>query len=162
MRLLVDKYGKKIGKTTHGISSFGQSSSPFLNNPYLLYQYLVKTPDSLLKEYFLKLTVLSVTEIEQVLSKHNNNPSKQLGQESLAKEVMSICFNRKIADNVAFLSKQLYRKQITTIHDLKKINNFIDYLPEISITSKFKEDLVALKKELALTLRLTDKQSIFT
>jgi hypothetical protein len=79
--------------TTKGGVKFGKSAgnaiwlSADLTSPYELYQYLLQTADDEIHARMLQLTLLTTTEIDQVLAQHHSEPGARLAQRSLAREV---------------------------------------------------------------------------
>ncbi|MBI2613124.1 tyrosine--tRNA ligase [Candidatus Kaiserbacteria bacterium] len=85
--LLVDKKtGKKFGKSETGTIWL----DPAKTSPYHFYQFWLNTDDDNLKEYLLKMTMLSKTEIDAALELHKRDPRERHGQHILAREVTKL------------------------------------------------------------------------
>lgn len=85
--LLVDKKtGKKFGKSERGTVWL----DPEKTSPYYFYQFWLNTEDENLKEYLLKMTMLSKTEIDAALELHKRDHRERHGQHILAREVTKL------------------------------------------------------------------------
>ncbi|UWV78076.1 tyrosine--tRNA ligase [Mycoplasmopsis felis] len=77
--LLTDENGNKFGKSTGGGNLWLDKN---ITKPFDMYQFLIKQPDSQLDKLFKWLTFLSINEINNILSIHNQDSSLQYGQKN--------------------------------------------------------------------------------
>lgn len=84
--LITDATGKKFGKSEGNALFLDKNKT----TPYAIYQYFVNTHDADLDRYLKLLTLLSVSEIQTILSEHAKSPELRLGQKRLAFEVVKI------------------------------------------------------------------------
>jgi len=84
--LITDATGKKFGKS--------EGNALFLDRkkttPYAIYQYFVNSHDEDVERYLKLLTLLSLDEIEDILSRHKTVPEQRYAQKKLAFEVVKI------------------------------------------------------------------------
>ena len=84
--LLVDKAGKKFGKSEQGTVWLDAVKT----TPFQFYQFWLNTEDAPLEEYLLKMTLLSKEEIGMALELHKRDPKERHGQKLLAREVTAL------------------------------------------------------------------------
>ena len=92
--LITDATGKKFGKS--------EGNALFLDRkkttPYAIYQYFVNSHDDDVERYLKLLTLLPLSEIESVLTEHQQSPELRIAQKKLAYEVVCIIHGKKDAD----------------------------------------------------------------
>ena len=102
--LLVDKSGKKFGKSEQGtVWLDSQKTSPFQ-----LYQFLLNTEDESVEERLLKLTTLSRTEIDAAIVMHGRHRGARHAQKILAYAVVAYVHGEDSATAVQDVSSALF------------------------------------------------------
>src|SRR3989344_3862858 len=104
--LLVDKAGKKFGKSEQGTIWLDSSKT----SPFQFYQFWLNAPDDSAEEFLLKMTLLSASEIRMIIEEQKKNPSERHAQKKLAREATTIVHGKDIAENVEAVSSVLFGK----------------------------------------------------
>lgn len=103
--LLVDMAtGKKFGKSEQGTIWL----DPAKTSPFQFYQFWYNTADNNFEEYFLKMTMLTKTEIDAALHMHKKNPAARHAQEALAYATTALVHGEKTAQDVQGVSAALF------------------------------------------------------
>lgn len=103
--LLVDKAtGRKFGKSEAGTIWLDAAKT----SPYQFYQFWINAEDKNLKEYLLKMTMLSKTEIEAALELHKRDPKERHAQQILAREVTNLVHGADEAGRAEKVSQVLF------------------------------------------------------
>jgi len=126
MPLILDATGKKFGKSEGNALwlDINKTSS------YELYQYLINSDDSKVEEYLKVFTFLTKEEIEDVMSKHNEQPELRIAQKELARQIItdlhgSAEFNKAIRISEALFSGDIFNLSVSEIEDgLKGVPSF--------------------------------------
>ena len=84
--LLVDKAGKKFGKSEQGTVWLDAAKT----TPFQFYQFWLNVEDASLEEYLLKMTMLSKEEIGMAIELHKRDPKERHGQKLLARETTAL------------------------------------------------------------------------
>jgi tyrosyl-tRNA synthetase len=85
MPLILDNAGNKFGKSEGNALWLDKNKT----SSYAIYQYLVNSDDSKVKEYLKVFTFLNPDEIIEIMKKHNEAPEQRLAQKTLAKEFVT-------------------------------------------------------------------------
>ena len=104
--LLVDKAGKKFGKSEQGTIWLDSSKT----SPFQFYQFWLNAPDDSAEEFLLKMTLLSASEIRMIIEEQKKNPSERHAQKKLAREATTLVHGKDIAENVEAVSSVLFGK----------------------------------------------------
>ena len=108
--LLINKStGKKFGKSEGGAVWLDATKTSFFD----FYQFWLKSEDTALEEYMLKMTMLSKEEIGNILKVHWENPAVRYGQQRLAFEVTSLVHGIDKAKRAELVSRVLFGKDGT-------------------------------------------------
>ncbi|MBI2610354.1 tyrosine--tRNA ligase [Candidatus Kaiserbacteria bacterium] len=103
--LLVDKTtGRKFGKSEAGTIWLEAAKT----SPYQFYQFWINAEDENLREYLLKMTMLSKTEIDAALELHKRDPKERHGQQILALEVTKLVHGEEEAMKAERISQVLF------------------------------------------------------
>ncbi len=147
--LATDSQGKKMGKS--------EGNAVWLDiektSAYELYQYLFNLEDSMMEAYLKRFTFLSKSEIEDIMSKHNEAPEKRLAQETLAHEVIRDIHGEEEYQKAVEISRALFSGDIKKIpsNQIGKIfakvdhiaiteeKNIVDFLADNKICSSKRE-----------------------
>ncbi|MGI9118934.1 MAG: tyrosine--tRNA ligase [Acidimicrobiales bacterium] len=102
----VDLVRRRRGDHVHGLTwplltrvdgtKFGKSQGdniwldPAQTSPYAFFQHWMQTGDADLGRYLLQLTLLQVTEVDEVVAAHTEAPGRRTGQRRLAFEVTAL------------------------------------------------------------------------
>ncbi|MCR4280793.1 MAG: tyrosine--tRNA ligase, partial [Candidatus Kaiserbacteria bacterium] len=104
--LLVDKTGKKFGKSEQGTVWLDSSKT----SPFQFYQFWLNAPDDSAEEFLLKMTLLSTSEIRMIIEEQKKNPGDRHAQKILAREATTLVHGKDIAENVEAVSSVLFGK----------------------------------------------------
>ncbi|KAK9364012.1 hypothetical protein V1504DRAFT_443316 [Lipomyces starkeyi] len=102
--LLTTATGEKLGKSAGNAVWL----DPALTSPFALYQYFVRLPDADVEKYLRILTLLPLSEIAEIVTKHNEDPSLRIGQHALGREVTDIVHGLGFGDRAHIQSRILY------------------------------------------------------
>jgi len=103
--LLINKStGKKFGKSEQGAVWLDAVKT----SPFQFYQFWFNTEDDAVEEYLLKMTMLSKTEIDAIISYHATNQSVRGAQKKLAFQVTELVHGSQTAVNVEVASSVLF------------------------------------------------------
>ena len=148
MPLVLDKYGKKFGK------SEGNALWLDLNktSSYQLYQYLVNVDDSLVVDYLKIFTFLTKEEIEELDKSNREHPEKREAHNALAREIITDLHGKEEYERALKLSevlftgefKDLKAKEIEEIfkgNEIREVssNKIVDLLVELGAVSSKRE-----------------------
>ncbi|OMH85751.1 Tyrosine-tRNA ligase [Zancudomyces culisetae] len=145
--LLTTSSGLKFGKSA-GNAVWLDSN---LTSPYELYQFFMKTSDQDIARYLPIFTLLSLEKINEIVTEHNKNPEKMLGQTVLASEVTELVHG----SNEVKLAQEL----TAFFFGMKKGQNISDSnITSEYILKSFKNDsrLIRAKAEVIREMRITD------
>ncbi|KAI0837083.1 hypothetical protein F5Y06DRAFT_271954 [Hypoxylon sp. FL0890] len=104
--LLTDSSGAKFGKSSGNAVWLDQ----FMTSTFDLYGYFMRRPDADVEKLLKLFTFFPLEQIQQIMEKHNKNPSKRHAQHALAYEVVSLIHGLQEADNVRDRHKGLFSK----------------------------------------------------
>jgi tyrosyl-tRNA synthetase len=110
-----DAYGLTVPLlTTPSGEKFGKSAGnaiwidPALTRPYDLYQYFIKTPDSVIEQYLQLFTLISLEDISLVMEKHSANTELRYAQRVLASEVTDLVHGIGAGQRAELMSSILF------------------------------------------------------
>ncbi|KAK9234382.1 hypothetical protein V1525DRAFT_350322 [Lipomyces kononenkoae] len=102
--LLTTATGEKLGKSAGNAVWL----DPSLTSPFAFYQYFVRLPDADVEKYLRIFTLLPLHEIDEIVAKHNEDPSLRIGQHALAREVTDIVHGLGFGEKAYIQSRILY------------------------------------------------------
>jgi len=103
--LLINKAtGKKFGKSEQGTVWL----DPEKTSPFQFYQFWLNVEDENLKEYLLKMTMLSEAEISAALELHKRDKKERHGQQLLAREVTTLVHGAEETAKAEKVSRSLF------------------------------------------------------
>ncbi|ODV81789.1 tyrosyl-tRNA synthetase [Suhomyces tanzawaensis NRRL Y-17324] len=102
--LLTTPTGEKFGKSA-GNAVFIDTQ---LTSPYQMYQYFINTPDEMVARLLKVFTLLPLSEIEGVVSKHESDPGLRLAQRILAREVVDLIHGNGVGEEMAYITGFLF------------------------------------------------------
>jgi tyrosyl-tRNA synthetase len=103
--LLVNKAtGKKFGKSEQGAVWL----DPKKTSPYQFYQFWLNVEDEMAEECLLKMTLLSMQEIDAVLEMHRRNKGERHAQRLLARSVTALVHGKRDAERAESISDVLF------------------------------------------------------
>jgi tyrosyl-tRNA synthetase len=114
--LITKADGTKFGKTESGNVWLDADRT----SPYKFYQYWLNTSDADAEKYIKIFTFISKTDIEELISKHQEAPHLRLLQKKLAEEITVMVHSQEELDNAVKASAILFGK--STSVDLKGLN----------------------------------------
>ncbi|MEK7080162.1 MAG: tyrosine--tRNA ligase, partial [Patescibacteria group bacterium] len=102
--LITDASGKKFGKS-EGNAVWLDSAK---TSPYQFYQFWLQLPDEGLEKYFKVYTFLPISQIEEIIARHKENPGAREAQETLARVVTEVVHGPAAAATAAAASSALF------------------------------------------------------
>lgn len=137
--LITKADGTKFGKTESGNVWLDADRT----SPYKFYQYWLNTSDADAEKYIKIFTFISKTDIEELISKHQEAPHLRLLQKKLAEEITVMVHSQEDLDNAVKASAILFGK--STSEDLKRLNEktFLDVfegVPQAEVSAADLED----------------------
>ncbi|PIB30814.1 tyrosine--tRNA ligase [Maribacter sp. 4U21] len=137
--LITKADGTKFGKTESGNVWLDADRT----SPYKFYQYWLNTSDADAEKYIKIFTFISKTDIEELISKHQEAPHLRLLQKKLAEEITVMVHSQEDLDNALKASAILFGK--STSEDLKGLNEktFLDVfegVPQAEVSAADLED----------------------
>jgi tyrosyl-tRNA synthetase len=125
--LLVDSAGKKFGKSEGNALFLDKNKT----SPYKIYQYFINTLDTDVERFLKILTLLEISEIQNIIETHTKNPELRFGQKRLALEVVKTIHSEEDAMLCEKISDFLFS-------DTDKVSLFI-WLSESEVQSFYTE-----------------------
>lgn len=112
MPLVLDKYGRKFGKSEGNALWLDRNKT----TSYELYQYLINVDDELVIDYLKIFTFLSKEEIEALDEENKNHPEMRNAHKILAREIITDLHGKEAYEEAAEISESLFKG------DIKKLN----------------------------------------
>ncbi|CAE6430079.1 unnamed protein product [Rhizoctonia solani] len=106
--LLTTPSGEKFGKSAGNAVWLDPQMTSVLD----FYQYFVRQPDATVGSLLRIFTFLPLGQIEEIVSKHEEDPSKRHAQRILAHEATSLVHGEILAHQAAAASRALYESDI--------------------------------------------------
>lgn len=102
--LILDSTGKKFGKSEGNAIWL----SPEKNSPYFVYQYFMNTADADVERFLKLFTLLSLTEIADIVNKHQEDTAARHGQHMLAMYVTQTIFGKHAMEEAEKITEVLF------------------------------------------------------
>ena len=102
--LMMDASGKKFGKSEGNAIWLDQRK----NSPYFVYQYFLNSADADVEKFLRAFTLLEISEIEEIVAKHNEKPESRYGQRQLANYVIQTLFGKQAAEQAEKITDFLF------------------------------------------------------
>ena len=102
--LVTDSSGAKYGKSAGNAVWVDRKK----NSPYFVYQFFLNSDDSLVEKLLKVFSLKSLDEIDEIVKKHNEDPSSRYWQKELAKRVVEILFGKDAVNEVEKISQVLF------------------------------------------------------
>ena len=112
MPLVLDKYGRKFGKSEGKALWLDRNKT----TSYELYQYLINVDDELVIDYLKIFTFLSKEEIEALDEENKNHPEMRNAHKILAREIITDLHGKEAYEEAVEISESLFKG------DIKKLN----------------------------------------
>ena len=112
MPLVLDKYGRKFGKSEGNALWLDRNKT----TSYEIYQYLINVDDELVIDYLKIFTFLSKEEIEVLDEENKNHPEMRNAHKILAREIITDLHGKEAYEEAVEISKSLFKG------DIKKLN----------------------------------------
>ncbi|KAG8690909.1 tyrosyl-tRNA synthetase [Ceratobasidium sp. 423] len=106
--LLTTPSGEKFGKSAGNAVWLDSEMTPVLD----FYQYFVRQPDTAVEGLLRIFTFLPLSQIKEVMFKHEEDPGKRYAQRTLAHEATSLVHGETSAHQAATASRVLYESDI--------------------------------------------------
>lgn len=103
--LLVDKAGKKFGKSEGGATVWLDAKK---TSSYQFYQFWLNVDDDSVRELLLKMTMLEKSAIDLMLREHDANPAARKAQIALATAVTTLVHGEEAAKSAESISEVLF------------------------------------------------------
>ncbi|MDO4759259.1 MAG: tyrosine--tRNA ligase [Candidatus Saccharibacteria bacterium] len=130
--------GRKFGKSEGNAIWLDAKYTPVFD----FYQFWLNQPDQAV-EYLLKIyTLLSRSEIEQLLAEHQQNPAARLVQKALAESVTTIVHGAANAAAARTLTELLFGKKPLTALSESEISQIAILLPVVPLATTVVDALV--------------------
>ncbi|KAJ7497332.1 tyrosine-tRNA ligase [Mycena latifolia] len=110
--LLTSSTGVKFGKSAGNAVWL----DPELTSVFNFYQYFVKTPDTEVESYLKLMTLLSWTEISDIMSAHKLQPHQRIAQRRLASELTELVHFKSGRASAEMITKLMFQ---TDLYDIK-------------------------------------------
>ena len=149
MPLVVDKEGNKFGKSEGNALWLDEEKT----SSYELYQYLINVDDEMVIDYLKIFTFLSVEEIQQLETKHKEQPELREAHKALAKEIITDLHGEESYLEAVKMSEALFTGDIKSFTEkdveiafkglepftIKEDTNIIELLVNAQICSSKRE-----------------------
>jgi tyrosyl-tRNA synthetase len=105
--LVIDKVtGRKFGKSEGNAVWLDSTKTSVFD----FYQFWLNQSDDDLDRFFKMYTLVTPEELEQILAKHNEDPSARYGQKELGRRITAVVHGEAAANSAAKLSEFLFAK----------------------------------------------------
>ena len=113
--LIIDKVtGRKFGKSEGNAVWLDSEKTSIFD----FYQFWLNQPDDTLEDFFKYYTLVTPSELDKILAKHNENPGARYGQRQLADRVTEIVHGADAAISAAKITAILFSNgQLTDLSD---------------------------------------------
>ena len=139
--LLTTSTGEKFGKSAGNAIWL----DPDMTSPFDLYQYMLRTHDDQLHKYLKLFTLLPLEEVDEIMQKHHDNPSKRLANHKLAAEMTHMVHGEDELKSVLFATRLLFPQDFD-----QSINLTAD-----AILSAFKKTVIQLPRAQVIDQKVT-------
>ena len=102
--LMAKADGSKFGKTASGAVWL----DPEMTSPYAFFQFWINSDDADIERFLKTFSFKSRSEIELLISKHNENPGKREAHRELARELTALVHGSDVAKDVEAASLALF------------------------------------------------------
>lgn len=155
MPLVLDKYGKKFGKSEGNALWLDETKT----TSYELYQYLINVDDEMVIQYLKIFTFLTKEEIEELEVKNNNQPELREAHKALAHEIIKDLHGEEAYVEAVEISEALFNGNISNLngkeiemafkgltpYEIDYDKNIVDLLTEANICSSKRESRQFIK-----------------
>lgn len=116
--IITDSAWKKFGKSEWNAIWLDQNK----NSPYFVYQYFLNTNDGDISKYMKILTLMTIEEIDNIVSEHQKDPGTRFGQKKLAEYIVELIFGKEEMSHVNKITEILFSHD-NKLDLIKKLNN---------------------------------------
>lgn len=113
--------GAKFGKTAEGTVWLDSKRTL----PYELYQYLINTDDRDVEKLLLQLTLVSVSEISELMMEHRKSPEDRSAQQRLATEVCRLVHGDEEAEQALLATRGLFGTESTEENSFESLRGIV-------------------------------------
>ena len=113
--------GAKFGKTAEGTVWL----DPKRTLPYELHQYLINVDDRDVERLLLQLTLVSVSEISELMTEHRKSPEDRSAQQRLATEVCRLVHGDDEAEQAVLATQGLFGSESTSEESLEALRGIV-------------------------------------
>ena len=93
--------------------------------PYELYQYLINTDDRDVEKLLLQLTLVSVSEISELMMEHRKSPEDRSAQQRLATEVCRLVHGDEEAEQALLATRGLFGTESTEENSFESLRGIV-------------------------------------
>ena len=126
--LITRSDGAKFGKTAEGTVWL----DPKRTLPYELYQYLINVDDRDVEKLLLQLTLVSVSDISELLQDHRKSPEDRTAQQRLATEVCRLVHGEEETEQAQLATQGLFGNETTPENSFETLRGIV---PETEVRS---------------------------
>ena len=119
--LITRSDGAKFGKTAEGTVWLDSKRTL----PYELYQYLINTDDRDVEKLLLQLTLVSVSEISELMMEHRKSPEDRSAQQRLATEVCRLVHGDEEAEQALLATRGLFGTESTEENSFESLRGIV-------------------------------------
>lgn len=109
--LITKSDGTKFGKSEGGNVWLDATKS----DSYTFYQFFINTSDDDIEDFMKRLSLKSVNEIKEIISKHKEAPENRFAQKELAKELTAIVHTQEGLDNALAITDALFNNNVFSL-----------------------------------------------
>jgi len=113
--------GAKFGKTSEGTVWLDSKRTL----PYELHQYLINVDDRDVEKLLLQLTLVSVSEISELMVDHRKSPEDRIAQQRLATEVCRLVHGDEEAEQALLATQGLFGSESTSEDSLEALRGIV-------------------------------------
>ena len=113
--------GAKFGKTAEGTVWLGSKRTL----PYELHQYLINVDDRDVEKLLLQLTLVSVSEISELMLDHRKSPEDRSAQQRLATEVCRLVHGDEEAEQALLATQGLFGSKSNSEDSLEALRGIV-------------------------------------
>ena len=137
MPLVLDKYGRKFGKSEGNALWLDENKT----SSYKLYQYLINVDDSMVIDYLKIFTFLTKEEIEELERQNKCHPELREAHKALAREIITDLHGEYSYEKAVLMSEALFTGKFTDL-DNKEIEELFSSYEKKKVTNENIVDLL--------------------
>ncbi|KAM6936990.1 tyrosine--tRNA ligase, mitochondrial [Xenentodon cancila] len=112
--LVTSSAGDKLGKTAGNAVWLNRDKT----SPFELYQFFLRQPDASVERYLKLFTFLPLGEVEALMEKQREDPSKRLAHKRLAAEVTKLVHGKEGLEGAKRCTNALYHNSVQALEEM--------------------------------------------